>query len=82
MVTCDGAYRGTKLIDLMKVANDAMDICESKGHPIEHCIVLRHLSPDPRPGTPVSVSDCAGIRPCKKLVPSPFYLRINYILGN
>ncbi|KAM7541203.1 hypothetical protein Aperf_G00000030372 [Anoplocephala perfoliata] len=63
LVTCDGAWRGTKLIDLMKVANEAMDICESKGQPVEHCIVLRHLTPDPRPGAPVPVSDCPGIRP-------------------
>ncbi|VDO03581.1 unnamed protein product [Rodentolepis nana] len=63
LVTCDGAWRGTKLIDLMKVANEAMDICEFKGQPIEHCIVLRHLTPDPRPGAPVPASDSPGIRP-------------------
>ncbi|EUB57232.1 Acetyl-coenzyme A synthetase, cytoplasmic [Echinococcus granulosus] len=63
LVTCDGAWRGTKLIDLMKVANEAMDICESKSRPLEHCIVLRHLTPEKRVGAPVPVSDCPGIRP-------------------
>ena len=66
LVTCDGAWRGTKLINLMKVASEAMDICESKGNPIEHCIVLRHLTPSNKPGAPVPVSDCPGIRPVQK----------------
>ncbi|KAL5112620.1 Acetyl-coenzyme A synthetase cytoplasmic [Taenia crassiceps] len=63
LVTCDGAWRGTKLIDLMKVANEAMNICESKSRPLEHCIVLRHLTPEKRFGAPMPVSDCPGIRP-------------------
>ncbi|KAL5960861.1 Acetyl-coenzyme A synthetase cytoplasmic [Taenia solium] len=63
LVTCDGAWRGTKLIDLMKVANEAMDMCEAKSRPLEHCIVLRHLTPEKRVGAPIPVSDCPGIRP-------------------
>ena len=66
LVTCDGAWRGTKLIDLMKVANQAMEICESKSQPIEHCIVLRHLTPDRKHVSSVPVSDCPGVRPVQK----------------
>uniref|UniRef100_A0A5K3FAG2 acetate--CoA ligase n=1 Tax=Mesocestoides corti TaxID=53468 RepID=A0A5K3FAG2_MESCO len=69
IVTCDGAWRGTKLIDLMKVANEAMDICESKLQPIQHCIVLRHLTPPKNNATSnLPVSGCpssttVGVRP-------------------
>ncbi|KAL7063452.1 hypothetical protein AAHC03_0655 [Spirometra sp. Aus1] len=47
LITCDGTWRGTKLINLMSVATRAMEICESKSHIVEHCIVLRHLTSCP-----------------------------------
>nr|VZI20650.1 unnamed protein product [Spirometra erinaceieuropaei] len=47
LITCDGTWRGTKLINLMSVATRAMEICESRSHIVEHCIVLRHLTSCP-----------------------------------
>ncbi|CAH8522015.1 unnamed protein product [Dicrocoelium dendriticum] len=44
LITCDGAWRGTKLIDLLENALSALEICEQNGHDVQHCIVLRHLS--------------------------------------
>eukprot|EP01052_Picozoa_sp_SAG31_P000325 SAG31_NODE_10_length_40133_cov_27.863041_11_plen_239_part_00 len=39
LITADGVMRGTKLIELKSVADDAMEICTEKGSPIKTCIV-------------------------------------------
>ena len=43
LVTTDGVYRGKKLINLIDVANKAMEETAKKGHPIETNIVVSHL---------------------------------------
>lgn len=39
VITSDGVYRGTKLIALKSIADEAMDKCKARGFSIPHCIV-------------------------------------------
>ncbi len=41
LVTSDGAMCGAKNIPLKENANDALDICRRRGHPIETCFVVQ-----------------------------------------
>ncbi|XP_013408207.1 acetyl-coenzyme A synthetase, cytoplasmic [Lingula anatina] len=45
LITADGVWRGSKLLNLKEISNGAMQYCTERGHSIEHCIVVRHLSP-------------------------------------
>ncbi|XP_050403222.2 acetyl-coenzyme A synthetase, cytoplasmic isoform X2 [Patella vulgata] len=45
IVIADGVWRGTKLLNLKKIVDDALKICDEKGHRVEKCVVVRHLSP-------------------------------------
>eukprot|EP00123_Amoebidium_parasiticum_P017396 comp23832_c0_seq2/m.41576 comp23832_c0_seq2/g.41576 ORF comp23832_c0_seq2/g.41576 comp23832_c0_seq2/m.41576 type:complete len:674 (-) comp23832_c0_seq2:118-2139(-) len=42
LITCDGVYRGTKLIELVKIADSALALCEEEhGHSVETVVVVR-----------------------------------------
>jgi len=43
LVTADGVYRGSKLIKLFEIANEAMEQTASQGHSVEHHICVSHL---------------------------------------
>ncbi|GAB1608363.1 acetyl-coenzyme A synthetase, cytoplasmic-like isoform X1 [Argonauta hians] len=45
IITADGMWRGTKLINLKNIVDEAIESCKKNGHNIDHCIVVRHLSP-------------------------------------
>ncbi|XP_014773580.1 acetyl-coenzyme A synthetase, cytoplasmic isoform X2 [Octopus bimaculoides] len=47
IITADGMWRGTKLINLKNIADEAIKRCKENGYNIDHCIVVRHLSPNP-----------------------------------
>ncbi|XP_060595666.1 acetyl-coenzyme A synthetase, cytoplasmic-like isoform X2 [Ruditapes philippinarum] len=68
LVTADGVWRGTKLLNLKDIVDNAVLKCEAAGHTVEHVIVCRHLLPsdevvvgegeeEPRP----------AVRPCRQL---------------
>ncbi|BFZ16433.1 hypothetical protein BsWGS_19472 [Bradybaena similaris] len=45
IVTADGVWRGSKLLNLKSIVDKALGICKEKGKPVETCVVVRHLSP-------------------------------------
>lgn len=45
LVTADGVWRGTKLLNLKDIVDKAVVKCEQAGHNVEHVIVCRHLLP-------------------------------------
>lgn len=47
LVTCDGSWRATKLVNLKAIVNEALQLCSARGFTVESCIVLRHLSIPP-----------------------------------
>ncbi|CAG5133632.1 unnamed protein product [Candidula unifasciata] len=75
IVTADGVWRGSKLLNLKSIVDKALGICKEKGKPVEICVVVRHLSPAEEIVTYISHSN--GIedgedgpvakRPCGKL---------------
>mmetsp|Transcript_37029 Transcript_37029/g.147756 ORF Transcript_37029/g.147756 Transcript_37029/m.147756 type:complete len:738 (-) Transcript_37029:2234-4447(-) len=46
VITCDGVMRGKKLIELKKVADDAVKLSEARGHRVGHKLVLKRLGPE------------------------------------
>jgi len=50
LVTADGVYRGTKLIRLLEIANEAMEKAGEDGQVIEHHICVSHLPRLANPG--------------------------------
>eukprot|EP00887_Chlorella_sp_A99_P006559 scaffold3.g6559.t1 len=40
LITCTGVKRGTKAIDLKKIADSAWNICQQAGHKVENVLVL------------------------------------------
>ncbi|VEL06595.1 unnamed protein product [Protopolystoma xenopodis] len=65
LITCDGAWRGVKLIRLKELANEAMDILSKRGKPLNHCVVLQHITRSPSdPDQIVSGDERPGKRPC------------------
>ncbi|XP_067144049.1 acetyl-coenzyme A synthetase, cytoplasmic [Centruroides vittatus] len=45
LVTADGVWRGTKLVNLKNIVDDAIEKCKDKGHNLIANIVVCHLSP-------------------------------------
>ncbi|XP_044588467.1 acetyl-coenzyme A synthetase [Cotesia glomerata] len=43
LLTTDGAWRGSKLLHLKAICDQAMDKVKSHGHNVESCIVISHL---------------------------------------
>merc|ERR1719369_1007169 len=50
LVTADGVFRGTKLIKLLEIANQAMEKAAENGQAIEHHICVSHLPRLANPG--------------------------------
>jgi acetyl-CoA synthetase len=46
LVTSDGAMRGAKAVPLKGNADEALDICEQKGHSVETCFVVKRTGSD------------------------------------
>ncbi|XP_005099293.1 acetyl-coenzyme A synthetase, cytoplasmic [Aplysia californica] len=71
IVTADGVWRGSKLLNLKSIVDKALEICKEKGKPVNKCVVVRHLSPDEEEVTSEAdkdVEDCpVAKRPCGKL---------------
>ena len=44
LVTTDGVMRGTKAVALKTNADEAMEICEKKGHPVDKCFVVNRAN--------------------------------------
>jgi len=66
IVTADGTWRGSKMLDLKAIVDKALDICQEKGKPVQKCVVVRHVSPSPDDVVPEEVK--VAKRPCGKLV--------------
>ena len=43
LVTCDGFFRGPKFIPMKNIADDAVNICQHRKHPVNSVICLEHL---------------------------------------
>lgn len=46
LVTTDGVMRGAKAVDLKSSADAAMSICETKGHVVKKCVVVKRAHVD------------------------------------
>lgn len=44
LITCDGAWRGEKLLEIKTIVDDAMHKAEAKGHRVSKCIAVAHLN--------------------------------------
>uniref|UniRef100_A0A1I8JEN4 acetate--CoA ligase n=1 Tax=Macrostomum lignano TaxID=282301 RepID=A0A1I8JEN4_9PLAT len=68
LITCDGNWRGTKLLSLKSIADKAMSICIEEGNPVVTCLVVSHVK-RPRFGSDEADGDShsskPGIRPAK-----------------
>nr|CAB3219812.1 acetyl-coenzyme A synthetase, cytoplasmic [Phallusia mammillata] len=63
LLTADGVYRGSKLIHLKQIADEAINLCKDK-HKVSTCITVRHLTDN---SFSDDVSDRPGKRPCSKV---------------
>ena len=43
VLTADGTWRGTKLLNLKEIVDDAMLICRQKELVVTSCVVVNHL---------------------------------------
>uniref|UniRef100_I2CQN9 Acetyl-coenzyme A synthetase n=1 Tax=Nannochloropsis gaditana (strain CCMP526) TaxID=1093141 RepID=I2CQN9_NANGC len=46
VIACDGVFRGSKLIPLFHTVDAAIQLCNERGHIIEHTLVLERLGGD------------------------------------
>ncbi|XP_071954094.1 acetyl-coenzyme A synthetase, cytoplasmic-like isoform X1 [Antedon mediterranea] len=67
LITADGVYRGTKLVNLKDIADGALKICKEKKFEVKKTIVVCHLGPM-SPPSDKKVSSPAAKRPCMSLV--------------
>ena len=42
----DGGFRGTKVIKLKEIADEAVKKCNEQGHKLEHVVVVKHITGD------------------------------------
>ncbi|KAJ8306425.1 hypothetical protein KUTeg_016970 [Tegillarca granosa] len=66
IITSDGVWRGNKLLNLKHIVDEAIIICEKRGHKVERCIVVRHLSPSDEIITEDGDGDCTTESPAKR----------------
>ncbi|KAJ8305858.1 hypothetical protein KUTeg_016403 [Tegillarca granosa] len=66
IITSDGVWRGNKLLNLKHIVDEAIIICEKRGHKVERCIVVRHLSPSDEIITEDGDGDCTTEPPAKR----------------
>lgn len=43
LITCDGAWRGEKPLEIKAICDDAMEKAAHLGHQVSKCIVVAHL---------------------------------------
>lgn len=43
LITCDGAWRGEKLLELKAICDEALEKAAAKGHRVSKCVVVAHL---------------------------------------
>jgi len=43
LLTVDGTFRGKKAVPLKNNADQAMEICQGRGHQVQHCVVYRRV---------------------------------------
>ncbi|CAH8567186.1 unnamed protein product [Schistosoma curassoni] len=70
LITADGTWRGSKLIQLKSIASTAMDMCEDKGYFIQRCVVFQHVTAFPSKsinGISNNVESKDGVRPASML---------------
>lgn len=70
VVTADGVWRGTKLVELKRTVEEALRICESQkapheSHRVSHVIVVRNLLLDPATAASDKRPEKAGARPVR-----------------
>ncbi|OWF34906.1 acetyl-coenzyme A synthetase, cytoplasmic-like [Mizuhopecten yessoensis] len=67
VLTTDGVWRGTKLMNLKQIVDDALVICGKSNHHVKKCVVVKHLT------TTEEIEDCGDTeeppakRPSRKL---------------
>ena len=72
LITADGAYRGTKLINLKGISDEAIAKSTNAGHKVEACITVKHVTglsfcddttdrPGARPNRSLKVSWNSGV---------------------
>ena len=59
LITADGGYRGTKVIKLKEIADEAVKKCNEQGHLLKHVVVVKHITGE-------SYSSEASARPSKR----------------
>ncbi|CAH8553205.1 unnamed protein product [Heterobilharzia americana] len=69
LITADGTWRGSKLIDLKSIASNAMDLCREQGYFVQRCIVFQHVTATPSNtiNDINNVESRDGVRPATKL---------------
>lgn len=69
ILTADGMWRGTKLINLKTIVDGAIQLCEKSGYHVDHCVMVRHLSPDEQESEPEEgdTQPTPAKRPVKRL---------------
>ncbi|THD23849.1 Acetyl-coenzyme A synthetase [Fasciola hepatica] len=71
LITCDGTWRGAKLIDLYSNASTALQLSQDRGHVVSKCVVLRHVTIPPHGSNVLEERldsiEQIGIRPAKQL---------------
>ncbi|XP_069128106.1 acetyl-coenzyme A synthetase, cytoplasmic-like [Argopecten irradians] len=68
VLTADGVWRGTKLMNLKKIVDDALIICEKAGHKVKKCVVVKHLTTtEEMDGHGDTEDDIPAKRPVRKL---------------
>lgn len=70
VVTADGVWRGTKLVELKRTVEEALRICESQkapheSHRVSHVIVVRNLLLDPATAASDKRPEKPGARPVR-----------------
>ncbi|XP_053393969.1 acetyl-coenzyme A synthetase, cytoplasmic-like [Mercenaria mercenaria] len=67
VITSDGVWRGTKLLNLKDIVDKAVEKCEHVGHIVEHVIVSRHLLPEEIVVGEGDEERQPAVRPCRHL---------------
>ena len=70
VITADGVWRGTKVVELKRTVEEALQLCEShkvphEAHRVAHVIVVRNLLVDPAAAAADKRPDKPGARPVR-----------------